>query len=268
MHGQLGKTDIHRVQRYLRVGDAAQRRTACHIRPVGVPLEGHARLFAHRLKQRRRHCVGGVALAGVILDDHAAVHPHGVVPVGVFRMVGVYPVGIVAGQQKAAGRHGAQCQTQPIADTLQRLRKEGGSRALLRLAAHLLIVKQTVDAGTAALLRRQEALQRREGALQIVQSGRGDIVPPRHAGLGIIEKQVVGQQSVLRHSCRLGDPAAEAALFAAVQRLHVHGKVILHAVVGVPVHVDGHVGDQRCRLPQIHQTHGPALSAPCPAPRC
>ena len=97
--------------------------------------------------------------------------------------------------------------------------------------------------------------------MQIVQPGRGNVIAPFHTGLGVIEKQIVRQQVVLRHTGRLGHAAAEAALLA-VQGLHVHGNVVLHAAVGLPVHVDGHIGDHRRDVLQIHQTHGNAILCP------
>ena len=261
VHGQLGQPDVRHVQRHLRVGDAAQRGPAGHIRPVGIPLEGYARRLTHRLEQRRRHRVGGIALAGIVFDHHAAVHPHSMVFVGIFRMIGMHGVGVVAGQEETARRHGAQRQSQCVTDALQRLPQEGGGRSLLGLAAHLFIVKQAVHGGALTLPRRQKTLQGCKRTLKVIQSRRGNIAAPFHARLGIIQKQVVGQQILFRHPGSFGDTAAETALFT-VQRLHIHGEIVLGAVVGVPVHVDGHVGDQRQIVMQIDQAHGNAVLRP------
>ena len=78
--------------------------------------------------------------------------------VGIFRVIGMHRVGVVAGQEEAARRHGAQRQTQRVADALQRLPQEGGGRSLLGLATHLFIVKQAVYRGALALSRRQKPL--------------------------------------------------------------------------------------------------------------
>ena len=97
--------------------------------------------------------------------------------------------------------------------------------------------------------------------MQIVQPGRRDVIAPFHAGLGVIEKQIVGQQILLRRTGGPGHTAAEAALLA-VQGLHVHSEIVLHVAVGLTVHVDGHIGDQRRDVLQIHQTHGNTILCP------
>ena len=92
MHGQLGQTDVHGIQGDLGVGNVAEGRAAGHVRAIGVGLSGYAGAATDQLEQPRRDGVTGVALVGVVLDDHAVVHIHGMVLVGVFGVVGMHGV--------------------------------------------------------------------------------------------------------------------------------------------------------------------------------
>ena len=97
VHSQLGKSDVDGVEGHLGVGDVAKGGAAGHVRAVGVALDGNPRPLADQAEECRRHAVGGVPLVGVVLHHHTAVHVHGVVLVLILGMVGMYPVGVVAG---------------------------------------------------------------------------------------------------------------------------------------------------------------------------
>ena len=197
MHSQLRQADIHRVQGHLGVCDVAQSRTTGHIRTVGVLLHRHPHPLAHQAEDGGGYRVGGVLLIGVILDDDAAVHIDGVVSVPVLRVVGVDGVGIVAGHQEAVGYMAAVGFPVRPADAAEHIIKKGRGRALLGLAAYLLVVKETIDRHTAALLRRQKSSKSTESALQIVQPGGGNKSAPRLAPLGIVNEQVCGENILL-----------------------------------------------------------------------
>ena len=177
-------------------------------------------------------------------------------------MVGVDGVGIVAGEEEAAGHLLAVLLplAQGLADPFQGVFQEGGGRALLGLAAHLLIVKKAIDGDGLALPRREEGRQPGEGALQVVQPGGGEETVPLHALLRVVEGQVGGEDILLPAGQGHGKRRAEEALLLpyAPEGQKVHGGVPGVAVVGLAVHVDGHVGDHGARAPQVQK---PGLDA-------
>lgn len=259
VHRQLRETDVHGVERYLRVGDVAERRAARHVGAVGVILHRHAGALADAAEDAGGNGVGGVALVGVVFDDNTAVHARGVVAVGKFAVVGVDGVRVVAGDEKAA-RHEtavfAAVHAERGAQPRERVIKESGCRALLRLAADLFVIEDAADGNGAALPGGEKRRQRGESALEIVQPRRGDVFPERDALLRIVKEKIAGDDGVLRNTGGLGDGGAEAALFAAhPYGQHIDGGIVLHAVVGVAVHVDGDVRDDGAGVLEIHELH-------------
>src|SRR5699024_3037880 len=116
VHGQLSKTNIHSVYRYMGVGDVPQSGAAGHVGAVGEVLDRHLRPTAESHKDCLGRAVGGVADA--MLDDHAAVHHRTVGGIGIFRVIGVDGVGIVGGHQEAIGDGGGAIPPQSRADSV------------------------------------------------------------------------------------------------------------------------------------------------------
>ena len=173
--------------------------------------------------------------------------------VGVLGVVRMDRVGIVAGDQKAVRHQAAAVAAAGGADALQGVRQEGGGGALLGLAADLLVVKEAVDRNAAAGNGGEEGGQGRKGALEVVEPGGGDQAAPLDTRLGVVEEQVGGENVGGLHPGRGCGMGAEGTLLeaGAVEGRHIHGGVVGCALVGLAVHVDGHVGDDGAGLPQV-----------------
>ena len=104
---------------------------------------GNSRLLAGPAEQGGGDAVGGIALIGVELDDHATVHHRPVVGIGVLRVVGMHRMGVVRRDQEAPGQSPAVMHPHAGANPHERIRQEGGVGALLGVGAHLLVVKDT-----------------------------------------------------------------------------------------------------------------------------
>ena len=136
-----------------------------------------------------------------------------------------------------------------MTDAPQHVREEGGVRALLAGGADLLIVKDAQRRKTLRILRLQKALQAAEHALQIVQPGRGDeflLRAPKRACRNGVEKQIPGEDILFLHAKRPGNKRVKTFRSRLRQkRQHIHMRLIGFAVVGLAVHVDRKIGDQR-----------------------
>ena len=166
-------------------------------------------------------------------------------------MVRVDAVGVVRRDKEALRKH-AQIpfliQSQRKRDAPERIGKQARRRALLRLAADLLIVERAEDRHAAGGLRGQKALEQTEHAAEVVQPrGENKLVfrAEASAACAHIQTQVFSEHLVLLHACSLGHDAAEAAggLLHPVERERVDICHELKAVVCGAVHVDGDGGD-------------------------
>ena len=273
MHGQLRKADVHARDGDLRRGDGAERRAAGKVRAVGVDLHGGLRLAADGREQGAGHAVGRIALVGVELDDHAAVHPRRIGHVGVFRVVRVDGVGVVRRDEEAL-REQAQIpflpEPQRERDAPQRVAQQARGRALLRLAADLLIVKRAEDRHAAGRRCRKEALQQPEHAAKVIQPRREHKFVLRtkdRPARADIQAQILAEDLVLLHARSRSHDAAEAAgsFLHAVERKRIDVRHELEAVVRGAVHVDGDGGDDeqitvdvdqlRLQLPVLRRDH-------------
>ena len=251
MHGQLRKADVHTRDGDLRRGDGAERRAARHVGSVGVHLHGRARLAADRCEQRAGDAVGRIALVGVEFDDDAAVQARRVGHVGVFRMVRMDAVGVVSRDKEALREHAEipfLVHPQRERNAPERIGEQTRRRALLRLAADLLVVERAEDRHAAGGFRRKEALEQAEHAAEIVQPGREEKLVLRaeaRAARAHVQAQILAEHLVLLYARGLGHDAAEAVrgFLHAIERERVDVRHELKAVVRGAVHVNGDGGD-------------------------
>ena len=261
MHGQLGKADVHGAHRYQRAGDAAQGGAAGQVGAVGHQLHRYACLSAGGAEHGTGAAIRGVALVGVEFDDHAAVHAGAVASVGVFGVIGVDGVGIVGGYQKAAGQGSLESLLilpQGQADAAQGVPQECGGRALLGGGAHLLVVEDAQHRQAAAVTGGEEALCAAPDAGQVVQLGGEDVlaVGAQHrAAAAAVEEQVLPQHVLRTDAGGLRGQGQDGGVgvLGAEQGNGVDVGLILHAVIGIPVHVDGHAGDHQQVTVYVHQ---------------
>ena len=230
--------------------DIAQGGAAGQVRPVGEALGGYPGLFAKLCKGGGGDGIGGIALVGVVLDDDALVHLRPVVPVGIFRVIGMDGMGIVRRDEEAGRQAAAQIRAQALRRPGQHILQEGGAGALFGAAAHLFIVKDAEHREACPLRRPEEALRAAEDALQIVQSRGGDVLfrrAPDGAGSAGIEEEVLCQHILLLHAQSISNEGVKLLRSRRVSEEgeHVSIGVKLFAVVGAAVHVDGHMGDEQ-----------------------
>ena len=150
-------------------------------------------------------------------------------------------------------------ETQRLRDGRQRLRQEYGGRPLLGLGADLLVVKHAQHRHHVPLLRRQKALGAGKHTGQIVQpGGRYELAlrSPDGPRLVVVQHQIPGYHVLRGAVRRSGHLPIEAATASSggVQGHQITGRVVLDSIVGLPVQVDGHTGDQGHIPLQIHQT--------------
>ena len=172
-------------------------------------------------------------------------------------------MGIVAGNEEAV-RHGAvivgKAHSESLPHTVEGIRKEGRSSALLCLAAHLLIVEQTVNRHCGVVLfGGNEGFQRAESALQIVKARRGDKSVPLYALLRVVNNDVGGENVLLADACRRRKAGAQTAFSVGIKRKHIHRRVVAHIVVGFAVHVNSNVRNDGAGLLKVNKPHGNAL---------
>ncbi len=191
-----------------------------------------------------------------MLEDDALAHHRGVGGICQLRMIGVYCVGVVRGDQEGLGKQPVRIPVHRLADSAQGILQEGRARPLDGAGANLLAVE---DAQHRHLRRIedgvQEALGAAPGAFQVVQSRAGQILlphPPDGGLLPDVQIQVVTQNPapglLLQKLLEL-----PGVLLAAGQRQGVHRRVPLVAVVDLSVHVNGHVGDQQQIPVDVHK---------------
>ena len=84
VHGQLGQADIQHGRGDRVPLEIPQGGAAGLVGPVGKALGGYACAAADLLKEGGAHGVGGIFLAGVDLEDHAAVEDRGILGIGFF----------------------------------------------------------------------------------------------------------------------------------------------------------------------------------------
>ena len=162
-------------------------------------------------------------------------------------------MGIVCRHQEGLCQHGQQlflAAAQPQHDAPQGIPQEGRCCTLLGFAAHFLVVKDAANRQALALFGCQKALHQAPGTLQIVQLGRQHhlaIATHQRALLTAIQEQIMSQNGILFHTGSLchGIHKCTCGLLIAKQRIGVHIGLILHAVIGAAVHVDGHTGDHQ-----------------------
>ena len=159
-------------------------------------------------------------------------------------------VGIVTAEHKAARAHTAviffvhpQSENNPPENVLQ----EGGSGALFRTGAHLLIIKAAVKPDTASCPAPEKSLQSSVCALQVIQPPGGEKLPVRapDRGLHAVVKIQIHPEKILRTDSgfRRGHfPEAAAFYRRASQKgkqigLQVQG----HAFIDLPVHMNGKI---------------------------
>ena len=189
------------------------------------------------------------------------VHVGAVIAVAVLRVVGVDGVSVVGGEQETAGQHSAErlfIVAQGEDNAAQRIPQKGGCRALLCLRAYLLIVENAQYRQRTGVAGGEKALQAAPGAGQIVQPGGEDILAVRaksDAPATAVEKQIAAQHVVRTDTgCfRRHGQNSSGGIFAAEQGDGVYIGHVLHAVVGVSVHVDGHAGDHQQVAVDVHQ---------------
>ena len=132
-------------------------------------------------------------------------------------MVRVDAVGVVRRDKEALRKHSQipfLIQPQRKRDAPERIGKQARRRALLCLAADLLIVERAEDRHAAGGLRCQKALEQTKHAAEIVQPrGENKLVfrAEARAACAHIQAQILAQHLVLLHACSLGHDAAEAA---------------------------------------------------------
>ena len=246
MHGQLGQTNVRCGHGYMGNGYAAQGAAAGNVRPVVVGLHLGSRLLADLAEQGGAEPVGAVALVGIEFQHHALSHHRGVCRVGQLRMVGMDGMGIVRGNQEGLAQQPADVQPQSLSDADQGVLHHGGIRAVLGAGANFFAVQGAEHPNVLAFRGSQEALEAAPNALQIVQPLRGDVFllhAPHLCLLPDVQVQVVAQDFaagfLLQQFIQLA-----LGVFTPQQRIQVHHRVPLVAVVGLAVHVDGHIGDE------------------------
>ena len=134
VHGKLRQADVHRMHGHLLRREVAQRASAGHVRTVRKMLDRYACLFADAAEDGRADGIGRIFLVGAELDDHALVQIRAVFRIGLFRMVRMHRMRIVARHHEALG-NGAEVILagipQVFADAAEHIAQESGQCALL-----------------------------------------------------------------------------------------------------------------------------------------
>ena len=227
------------------------------IRPVAVGLNLDLRLPADLPEESGGNPVGTVAQSRVVLEYNALPHHRGVGRVRQFRVVGMDGVSVVRGNQEGLGKKPIQIPIHTPADSAQGVLQEGGACPLDGAGTYLLAVKYAQHRN----LRRvkvpvQEALGAAPGAFQIVQSRGGQVFlsnSPDGSLLPDVQVQIVTQNfsSGLLLQKRL---EFSGVLLAAGEGQGVHRRIPFVAVVDLPVHMNGHVGNQQQIPVDVHQS--------------
>ena len=104
MHGKLRQAHIGRGNGNPCGGDIAQGRAAAHIRPIGIALHRNALFFTEVFHIGFGDAVGGVFLTGIEFQNHAAVQDHPVLRIGIFRVIGMHRMSVVAGKKERGSK--------------------------------------------------------------------------------------------------------------------------------------------------------------------
>ena len=124
-------------------GDVAQCGATGEVSPVVVALDRNICFLTGLAEDGAGYAVGAVALVGVELQHHAAVHHRGIGSIGEFRMVGMYRMGVVSGHHKGMAEHFHDIPVTGLADPHQEIFQQVGGSALDGGRANLFAVKDT-----------------------------------------------------------------------------------------------------------------------------
>ena len=148
MHGELGKSDVHRRHGNLGVGNISQGGTAGDIAPVRKDLCRYFYAAAKVAEEGGGESVSGVFLLGIEFNDDAFIQARRVYGIGIFSMIRMERVAVVGGNHEASGNHGlcfVIAVTQRTGDSCQCILEEGGTGALICGAANFFIIEKGVN---------------------------------------------------------------------------------------------------------------------------
>lgn len=134
VHGELGKSDVHRRHGNLGVGNISQGGTAGDIAPVRKDLCRYFYAAAKVAEEGGGESVSGVFLLGIEFNDDAFIQARRVYGIGIFSMIRMERVAVVGGNHEASGNHGlcfVIAVTQRTGDSCQCILEEGGTGALI-----------------------------------------------------------------------------------------------------------------------------------------
>lgn len=174
MHGELGKSDVHRRHGNLGIGNISQGGTAGDIAPVRKGLCRHFCAAAKVAEEGGGESVSGVFLLGIEFNDDTFIQARRVYGIGIFSMIRMERVAVVGGNHEASGNHGlcfVIAVTQRTGDPCQCILEEGGTGALICGAANLFIIEKGVNADMLFLFSCGESTERGESALKVIQPG-------------------------------------------------------------------------------------------------
>ena len=268
MHGQLAHANIHHGHQDLAAQQVAQGAAARHIGTVGKGLHRHPGLFADGGKGGTGQAAGGVALAGIVLEDDAAAHVHRQLLVALFRVVGMDGVAVVGAEQQAVGA-GADAlllrHTKALLNAGQHIAHQAALCALPAGRAHFLVVEHHPDVAAARFLTAplQETIQGGIGTFQVVDAAGHEIFALQAHTLGLFgdaEHQVGGQDVLCLSPGFGGKGVLQAAALGPEDGLQVHLGVVVQAGVG-------HAGQCPLRVYQtaLHAVGGAHQQAACHA---
>lgn len=148
VHGELGKSDVHRRHGNLGVGNISQGGTAGDIAPVRKDLCRYFYAAAKVAEEGGGESVSGVFLLGIEFNDDAFIQARRVYGIGIFSMIRMERVAVVGGNHEASGNHGlcfVIAVTQRTGDSCQCILEEGGTGALICGAANFFIIEKGVN---------------------------------------------------------------------------------------------------------------------------
>lgn len=148
MHGELGKSDVHRRHGNFGIGNISQGGTAGDIAPVRKDLCRYFYAAAKVAEEGGGESVSGVFLLGIEFNDDAFIQARRVYGIGIFSMIRMERVAVVGGNHEASGNHGlcfVIAVTQRTGDSCQCILEEGGTGALICGAANFFIIEKGVN---------------------------------------------------------------------------------------------------------------------------
>ena len=156
VHSQLRKTDISGGYGNMRKRNISEGRAAGDISAVAVGLHRNICHGADLAEDRGGNTVGAVALVGIEFQHDAVINNGGVGGIGVFRMVGVYGVGIVRGDHEGLAEHLLGSQLQCCANAAQDAFQKVGGSTLYGRRAYLFTVENAQNGDAFTFLCLQE----------------------------------------------------------------------------------------------------------------